>query len=101
MHLGAHFIYDETEPNHQVIRSIEGLMHEDYDNYTLNNDICVIRLPSAASGSGVGIVRLPSRSQAEETFDNATTTSSGWGGRSDGQLINSYQNDYLLMLIYT
>ena len=86
MHLGAQAIYDENEPNHQVIRSVDGQMHENYDAFNLDNDICVIRLPSTASGNGVGTIRLPSRSMAGETLEGVAATSSGWGRPSDCEL---------------
>ncbi|XP_059490155.1 brachyurin-like [Neocloeon triangulifer] len=82
-HLGAQVIGDQTEPNHQVVRSTDGQLHENYNSFTLDNDICVIRLPAPVSGNGIASVRLPSRSQVGETFQGVVATSSGWGRPSD------------------
>jgi len=83
VHLGAQSIYDESEANLQIITSTDGQMHENYNSFTLENDICVIRLGQTVSGNGIGTIRLPSRSQAGETFDGDAAISSGWGRPSD------------------
>jgi Trypsin len=61
-------------------------MHESYNHVTLQNDICIIRLPSAVSGNGIDTIRLPSRSMAGETFEGVAAISSGWGSHSNCKL---------------
>ncbi|XP_065336328.1 brachyurin-like [Cloeon dipterum] len=82
-HLGAQNIYDESEPTLQIGTSTNGQMHENYSPFTLNNDLCVIHLDAPISGEGIGLIRLPSRSQVGETFEGVAATSSGWGRPSD------------------
>ena len=86
MHLGAQDIYDEAEPNRQIVTTRDATAHQNYNPNTINNDIAVIRMSQGVSGTGIGPVRLPSRSQAGETFTGERVRVSGWGRTSDCKL---------------
>ncbi|XP_059479434.1 brachyurin-like [Neocloeon triangulifer] len=82
-HLGAQNIYDETEPTRVIVTSTNGILHEFYNPSTINNDIAVVKLTAPVSGAGIGVVRLPARSQLGETFNGVSARVSGWGRTSD------------------
>ncbi|CAB3364405.1 Hypothetical predicted protein [Cloeon dipterum] len=79
VHLGAQNIYDLSEPNHVVHITSDRAIHMYFNDYTLENDICVVRMRQFVTGEGITPVRLPSRSQVAETFDGELAVTSGWG----------------------
>ena len=58
-------------------------MHEDYDQWNILNDICLLKLETAATmGPHVGTIPLPS---AYEEYEEGTMcTVTGWGTTSEG-----------------
>ena len=58
-------------------------MHEDYDDWDITNDICLLELETPATyGSHVAAISLPS---ANEEYDEGTMcTVTGWGTTSEG-----------------
>merc|ERR1712215_216220 len=59
-------------------------LHEDYDSWTIENDICLLELESQAdfSSSVIGSISLPS--SMEEYPAGTDCTVSGWGTTSEG-----------------
>jgi len=41
---------DESEPGRVIVSSSDATLHENYNSFTINNDIAVIRLSEAVSG---------------------------------------------------
>ncbi|XP_059479415.1 brachyurin-like [Neocloeon triangulifer] len=82
-HLGAQNIYDETEANRLIVTSTTGVVHENYQASSINNDIAIVKLPAPVAGNGVGVVRLPAGIQVGETFNGVSARVSGWGRTSD------------------
>merc|ERR1711915_480943 len=60
------------------------MLHEDYDSWTIENDICLLELESQAdfSSSVIGSISLPS--SMEEYPAGTDCTVSGWGTTSEG-----------------
>lgn len=78
MRLGEHNI-DVTEGTEQFIYSSSVIRHPSYNSYTLDNDIMLIKLSSAASlNSYVQTVSLPSSCASSGT----SCLISGWGNMS-------------------
>jgi len=67
-------------------------MHENYDDWTLSNDICMLRLDSNAdlSSDYIGAIAMP---EAGEEYEEGTIcTVTGWGTTSEGgSLANKLQ----------
>merc|ERR1739844_894339 len=60
------------------------MLHEDYDSWTISNDICLLKLEESAdfSSSVIGSISLP---YSGEEYDAGTScTVSGWGTTSEG-----------------
>merc|ERR1711988_1952498 len=70
---------------HQIV------MHEDYDDWTVQNDICLLQLEKAATlGKHVGTIKLPN--QNDEYEEGTTCTVTGWGAvKEGGHLANKLQ----------
>merc|ERR1711923_679951 len=80
--VGAHNLYtdDADQENIQVSRVV---MHESYDDWKVENDICLLQLESSATmGSHVGTISLPSQNEEYESGTMCTVT--GWGTTSEG-----------------
>merc|ERR1712168_307329 len=61
--VGSHKLHstDSDQENIQVARVIQ---HEDYDSWTINNDICLLELESSVTmGSHVAAIPLPSANE--------------------------------------
>ena len=60
------------------------ILHEDYDSWTIENDICLLELEGQAdfSSSVIGSISLPS--SMEEYPAGTDCTVSGWGTTSEG-----------------
>ncbi|CAB3385176.1 Hypothetical predicted protein [Cloeon dipterum] len=60
------------------------IVHPSYNPTTLNNDIALLRLPSAVTLSTyISLSRLPRLSDASNTFSGTLATVSGWGKPTD------------------
>merc|ERR550519_2058959 len=88
--VGSHKLHstDSDQENIQVSRVI---MHEDYDSWNINNDICLLELESSITmGSHVATIALPSSN--EEYSEGTMCTVTGWGTTSEGgSLANTLQ----------
>ncbi|CAB3372507.1 Hypothetical predicted protein [Cloeon dipterum] len=56
----------DDEPSHQLVRSTKCTIHESYNPFSLENDICIIHLDFPVKGKGIETIRLPSHSQVSE-----------------------------------
>ena len=59
------------------------ILHENYDSYTVENDICLLELgEKVIMGEHVGIIALPDPMEEYEAGTMCTVT--GWGALSEG-----------------
>nr|CAD7575230.1 unnamed protein product [Timema californicum] len=76
------------EEGRKSFTSRQFLVHEDYNDTTLNNDISLIKLPTSVPPSPfIFPVNLPSPSEVNMTFENRTALVSGWGRTLDSESI--------------
>merc|ERR1711963_238661 len=81
--VGSHNLY-EDDPNQADIAVAAVHNHENYDSWTIENDICMLDLEEDAdfSASNIGSINIPSDGQ--EYPDGHICTVSGWGTISEG-----------------
>merc|ERR1719508_16736 len=81
--VGSHQLYEE-DPDQADIAVSKVMLHEDYDSWTVANDICLIELADQADfGSDViGGIELPS--DGEEYEEGTECIVTGWGTTSEG-----------------
>ena len=81
--VGNHHLYLD-DPDQMDISVHKIILHQDYDSWTIENDICLLELQSDAdfSSSAVGSIALPS--SMEEYPAGTDCTVSGWGTTSEG-----------------
>ena len=78
-------------------------MHEHYDDWTINNDICLLELATPATmGPHVAAISLPSPN--EDYSEGTMCTVTGWGTTSEGgNLANILQKvretNYLIKIL--
>ncbi|CAB3370547.1 Hypothetical predicted protein [Cloeon dipterum] len=82
VHVGSVDIDLTTEPA-QIISASTKVLHEYYAAQNLLNDIGLVLLDAPVQGANIQPIRLPGRSQIEETFEGVIGTASGWGRVSD------------------
>ncbi|KAJ9584010.1 hypothetical protein L9F63_021639 [Diploptera punctata] len=81
--LAAHAIRENEDAQIQLTVT-EKYVHPNYDSSRISNDVALLKLPTKVQLSDkVQTIRLPSRSQANQAFENAAATVSGWGRDSD------------------
>nr|CBC01181.1 chymotrypsin-like proteinase 6E precursor [Tribolium castaneum] len=72
--------FNGDDPSRVVFKTSDYILHEDYDKYTLANDIGLIPLPQAVSfNDDIQPIALPSQGLT----DGSTVTVGGWGLTSD------------------
>ena len=83
MRVGSHNLYSE-DPDQADIAVSKVLNHEEYDSWTISNDICMLHLDGAAdlSSSVIDTIAIPSSGQ--EYPSGHICTVSGWGTTSEG-----------------
>merc|ERR1719356_1898545 len=81
--VGSQNLY-EDDPNQADIAVSAVHNHENYDSWTIENDICMLDLEDSAdfSASNIGSINIPSDGQ--EYPDGHICTVSGWGTTSEG-----------------
>ncbi|KAI8126124.1 Serine protease 3 [Lucilia cuprina] len=57
--------------------------HRDYDPFTFNNDITLIKIPAVTFTDEIQPIRLPAISETYPTYDGTWPTASGWGKIED------------------
>jgi hypothetical protein len=80
--VGSHMLYsDDADQENIAVKTV--ILHEDYDSWTITNDICLLELASEATfGAHVGAIALPA---AGAEYDSGTMcTVTGWGATSEG-----------------
>nr|CAD7606072.1 unnamed protein product [Timema genevievae] len=83
VHLGAQNL-NAVEAGKVTVATRNLVSHASYNPSNLNNDISLIRLPSAVTlNAFIQLVGLPSHSQASNTFAGDAVVISGWGRVSD------------------
>jgi len=84
--LGVHQINSLSETNRQTISVERIILHPNYDNYSLNNDIALIELTEPAQlnqwVTTIPLVTSPADDSLYEAGIESTVT--GWGATSDG-----------------
>ena len=80
--MGSHHLYEE-DPHQQDIAVAKVLLHEHYDSWTIQNDICMLKLAEEADFSSdyVGAIDLP-EDGSPEAGDECTVC--GWGTTTEG-----------------
>lgn len=81
--LGAHLIREDEDSKIRLTVT-DKRVHPGWDSSQILNDVALLKLPTKVPLSDkIQTVRLPSRSQANELFENVVSTVSGWGRDSD------------------
>ncbi|KAG8235701.1 hypothetical protein J437_LFUL014045 [Ladona fulva] len=98
--LGAHKV-KEDEPSQLRMTSAEAIVHEKYSSLLIHNDIALVKLPQKVNFTeSIRPIRLPSRSDAGNTFSGYTGTVSGWGKDSDSATgispVLRYESDQII-----
>ncbi|XP_049851888.1 brachyurin-like [Schistocerca gregaria] len=76
------------EPSRVTIVTRSASVHSEFNPSTLYNDIAVVFLgTNVPINNYIGLVNLPSRSQAGNSFEGQTATVSGWGLNTDNGVI--------------
>jgi secreted trypsin-like serine protease len=80
--VGSHNLYSEDADQMDfAVKTV--LLHEEYDDWNIENDICLLELDGSATyGSHVGAISLPY--DGEEYTSGTSCTVSGWGTTSEG-----------------
>jgi len=80
----------EDDPDEECIGVERVNLHEDYDSWNINNDICVLILESEATlGPNVGAIPLP---QLGEEYEEGTECqAAGWGDTGNGGMASVTQ----------
>nr|CAD7462022.1 unnamed protein product [Timema tahoe] len=90
------------EEGRKSYTSREFLVHEEYNDTTLSNDIALIKLPAAVPPSPfIFPVNLPSPSEVNMTFENCTALVSGWGRILDNSTGISDELNFVNLTILT
>merc|ERR1711992_359576 len=81
--VGNHHLY-EDDPDQADIAVKTVMLHEQYDSWTITNDICLLELDGMAdlSSSVIDTISIPSSGQEYEAGHMCTV--SGWGTTSEG-----------------
>jgi len=81
--VGNHHLY-ETDPDQKDFAVTSIKMHENYDDWTTSNDICILDMAGSAdlSSPNIGTISLPY--SGEEYSDGTMCTVTGWGTTSQG-----------------
>jgi len=82
--MGAHNIRDTSESTQVRVTSFDFFTNEDWNSYTLHNDLALIKMPNPISFTDeIQPVCLPTYSDASDDFVGASVTLTGWGRPSD------------------
>ncbi|XP_018563532.1 brachyurin [Anoplophora glabripennis] len=81
--LGAHNV-TVAEDSQVYLTGTEVILHENYNLVTFQNDIALIKLSESVTlNDYIQTVPLPSRNDANKTYDDEIVTSIGWGLTKD------------------
>merc|ERR1712038_2166813 len=81
--VGSHNLY-EDDPDQQSFAVAEVGLHEDYNSFNINNDICMLALDGTISmGANVGTISIPySMEESRQCSSDTTGTSTFWRTRA-------------------
>ena len=80
--VGSHNLYSmDADQENIAVKTV--MLHEDYDSWTITNDICLLELAAEATfGDHVAAIALPA--QNEEYASGTDCIVTGWGATSEG-----------------
>merc|ERR1719481_1452252 len=81
--VGNYHIYEE-DPDQADIPVKTVILHEEYDSWTIENDICLLELSSEADITSPAIDTINLPSEGEEYQPGTECTVSGWGHMEGG-----------------
>merc|ERR1719315_93664 len=81
--VGSHMLYEEDEDQADIAVS-QVILHEDYDDWTISNDICILALADSADLSSQYIDTISLPASGEEYSAGSMCTVTGWGTTSQG-----------------
>ncbi|CAL4066424.1 unnamed protein product, partial [Meganyctiphanes norvegica] len=82
--MGAHNIRDDNEPTEVRTTSTDFFTHENWNSFTLTNDLALIKMPEPITFTPeIQPVCLPTYTDANDDFVGASVTLTGWGRDSD------------------
>merc|ERR1712055_379380 len=82
--MGAHSIHDSTEPTRVEVMSTDFFCHENWNSFTLSNDLALIKMPAPITFTPeIQPVCLPSYAEGNDAFVGESVTLTGWGRSSD------------------
>ncbi|XP_017785213.1 PREDICTED: serine protease 53-like [Nicrophorus vespilloides] len=91
--LGYHSLFDENEaPLHQKRNSSTFIIHPDFDEAKYANDIALIEIDEVEINDYVNYIQLPSKSEADVSFENEIASVIGFGMTEEQEM-----NEYLLI----
>merc|ERR1711957_703181 len=86
--VGNHHLYEDDADQMDIAVS-KVMLHEDYDSWTINNDICLLELEGEADFSSSVIAAIALPKDMEEYEAGTMCTVSGWGTTSEGGSLGS------------
>merc|ERR1711892_725609 len=81
--VGNHHLYEE-DPDQADFAVSAVKLHEDYDSWTITNDICILDMAGSADLSSDVIAAIPLPMAGEEYETGTECTVTGWGTTSEG-----------------
>jgi len=82
--MGAHNIHSSSEETQVRVTSTDFFTHENWNSFTLSNDLALIRMPSPIKFTPeIQPVCLPTYTDASDDFVGEMVTLTGWGRPSD------------------
>ena len=99
MRVGSHNLYSE-DPDQADIAVSKVVNHEDYDSWTISNDICMLYLDGSADLDSpvIDIIAIPP-SPCPEYPPGTMCTVSGWGTTSEGGSLASQLMKVTIILV--
>jgi Trypsin len=58
IHAGALNFPNEAEPGRVIVSTRDAILHENYDGFTLDNDIAIVKLSESVSGTSENLFLL-------------------------------------------
>merc|ERR1719315_640723 len=81
--VGSHMLYEDDEDQADIAVS-QVILHEDYDDWTISQDICILALADSADLSSQYIDTISLPASGEEYSAGSMCTVTGWGTTSQG-----------------
>jgi len=81
--VGSHNLYSDDEEQADIAVT-KVILHEDYDDWTISNDICILEMADSADLSSPVIATIALPSSMQEYPDHTMCTVTGWGTTTQG-----------------